>query len=66
MENELILEKLNLIEKYIVGLKEILNVEVLLDYTGFAKSHIYKMVHKSQIPYSKPGGKVLFFERTKK
>lgn len=65
MENELILEKLNRIEKYIVGLKEILNVEELSDYTGFTKSHIYKLVHKSQIPYSKPGGKVLFFERKK-
>lgn len=65
MENELIIQKLNRIEKYIFGLKEILNVEELSEYTGFAKSYIYKMVHKSQIPYSKPGGKVLFFEKKK-
>jgi prophage regulatory protein len=65
MENELILQKLIRIEKFIFGLKEILNVEELSDYTGFTKSYIYKMVHKSQIPYSKPGGKILFFERKK-
>lgn len=65
MENEIIIQKLNRIERFIFGLKEILNVEELSDYTGFTKSYIYKLVHTSQIPYSKPGGKVLFFERKK-
>ncbi|KFE98241.1 excisionase [Chryseobacterium formosense] len=65
MENETIIQKLNRIERFIFGLKEILNVEELSDYTGFTKSYIYKLVHTSQIPSSKPGGKVLFFERKK-
>lgn len=65
MENDIIIQKLNRIEKFIFGLKEILNVEELSDYTGFTRSYIYKLVHTSQIPYSKPGGKVLFFERKK-
>lgn len=63
MENELILHKLDRIEKHIFGLKSILNVEELADYTGFKKSYIYKLVHQNLIPYSKPNGKVLFFER---
>lgn len=63
--NELILQKLTKIEQHIFGLKPILNVEELADYTGFRKSHIYKLVHKNLIPFSKPGGKVLFFERKK-
>ncbi len=65
MENEIILQKLNRIERYIFGLKEILNVEELSDYTGLSRSYIYKLVHKAQIPYSKPNGKILFFERKK-
>ncbi|UCS92508.1 helix-turn-helix domain-containing protein [Echinicola marina] len=65
MENELILSKLNRIEKFIFGLKDILNVEELCEYTGFKKSFIYKLVHEGKIPYSKPNGKVLFFERKK-
>ena len=63
--NEIILHKLNRIEKYIFGLKEILNVEELSDYTGFKKSYIYKLVHSNSIAFSKPNGKVLFFERKK-
>ncbi|UFH31551.1 excisionase family DNA-binding protein [Chryseobacterium sp. C-71] len=65
MENEIILNKLNRIEKHIFGLKAILNVEELSDYTGFKKSYIYKLVHSNSIPFSKPNGKVLFFERKK-
>ncbi|MCH7410909.1 helix-turn-helix domain-containing protein [Belliella sp. DSM 111904] len=65
MENELILNKLNRIEKFIFGLKNILNVEEFCEYTGFEKSFIYKLVHQGKIPYSKPNGKVLFFERKK-
>ncbi|MBL7878298.1 MAG: helix-turn-helix domain-containing protein [Chryseobacterium gambrini] len=65
MDNKFIIQKLDRIEKYIFGLKDILNVEELSDYTGFSKSSIYKLVHKSQIPYSKPNGKLLFFDRKK-
>lgn len=65
MENDIILQKLNRIEKYIFGLKEILNTEELSEYTGFKKSYIYKLVHSNNIPFSKPNGKLLFFERKK-
>ncbi|MGO1242624.1 AlpA family transcriptional regulator [Sphingobacterium sp. JB170] len=65
MENEMILIKLNRIEKYMVALKPILNVEELADYTGFKKSYVYKLVHENLIPFSKPNGKVLFFDRKK-
>lgn len=65
MEKEIILRKLNQIEKYIFGLKPILNVEELSDYTGFKKSYIYKLVHSNLIPFSKPNGKLFFFDRQK-
>ena len=65
MENDLILHKLNRIETFMASLKDILNVEELAEYTGFKKSYIYKLVHESKIPYSKPNGKTLFFDRKK-
>ncbi|WP_333853078.1 helix-turn-helix transcriptional regulator, partial [Epilithonimonas sp.] len=37
----------------------------LSKYTGFKCSYIYKLAHRRLIPYSKPSGKMLFFERVK-
>lgn len=65
MEKDIMLNKLERIEKCIVGTKNILNVEELVAYTGFKKSYVYKLVHKKIIPYSKPNGKMLFFDRSK-
>jgi len=65
MENHLILEKLNRLEKLIVdSSKEILNVEDLINYTGYKRSYIYKLVHNNTLPFSKPNGKTLFFEKS--
>ena len=55
-KNEIIIQKLNRIEKYIFGIKKILYVEELSDYTGFKKSYIYNLVHGNLIPFSKPNG----------
>lgn len=65
MENQLIIEKLNRLERLIVdSTKEILNVEDLINYTGYKRSYIYKLVHNNILPYSKPNGKTLFFEKS--
>ncbi|MFG0592211.1 helix-turn-helix transcriptional regulator [Myroides odoratimimus] len=62
---KLILEKLDYLEQLIISNnKEILSVEELEKYTGFKKSYIYHLVHYSKIPYSKPNGKYLFFEKS--
>ena len=65
MENEVLLEKLENIEQYLLGLKTVFNVKALSKYTGFKCSYIYKLAHRRLIPYSKPSGKMLFFERVK-
>ncbi|MDM1463886.1 helix-turn-helix transcriptional regulator [Myroides odoratimimus] len=62
---KLILEKLDYLEQLIISNnKEILSVEELEKYTGFKKSYIYHLVHFSKIPYSKPNGKYLFFQKS--
>lgn len=64
MENNLIIQKLNQLEKLIIGSnKSILTVEELVAYTGYSRSYIYKLVHKNILPYSKPAG-ALFFEKS--
>ena len=62
---KLILKKLDYLEQLIIANhKEILSVEELEKYTGFKKSYIYHLVHYSKIPYSKPNGKYLFFQKS--
>ncbi len=62
---KLILEKLDYLEQLISSNnKKILSVEELEKYTGFKKSYIYHLVHYNRIPYSKPNGKYLFFEKS--
>ena len=64
--NEVIIEKLNKLETLLVSsVKQILTVEDLINYTGFSRSYIYKLVHMNILPYSKPNGKHLFFDREK-
>lgn len=64
METNLILERLERIEAILSKTaKTIFTVDDLIDYTGFKRSYIYKLVHLNEIPYSKPQGKILFFDR---
>jgi len=42
--------------------KKILTLEEVCKYTGFSKSHIYKLTSKRQIPCYSPGNKCLFFK----
>ena len=65
MELEIILEKLDRIEQYLIQSKEVLTAKELAEYTGFKISYIYKLVHLKHIPFSKPHGKNLFFDRMK-
>ncbi len=63
--NRLILlqEQLNRIESLLVGQKAVFNIEELASYTGLQISYIYQLTHSKSIPYSKPRGGKLFFEK---
>lgn len=65
MENNAIIQKLNQLEKLIIGTtKQIFTVDDVVNYTGFSKSYVYKMVHKNILPYSKVNNRTLFFEKS--
>ncbi|MEK6495446.1 helix-turn-helix domain-containing protein [Myroides odoratimimus] len=63
---KMILQRLDYLEELIVNQpnKQIMSVDDLVKYTGFKKSSIYHLVHYNKIPYSKPNGKYLFFDKT--
>ena len=43
--------------------KPFLTVEELASYLGVKTSYVYKMTHNREIPYYKPGGKMVYFNR---
>jgi prophage regulatory protein len=53
------------IEKLLLAQKRTLNVEELSAFTGFSKSHIYKLTSAKRIPHNCPSGKLIIFDRIK-
>ena len=65
MDNLLILERLDRLEKLLIGHKEVLTFDEACDYTGISRRYLYKLTSSGKIPHSKPNGKMLFFEKKK-
>lgn len=51
------------LEKLLLAKKNVLNIRELSDYTGYSISYIYKLTSRNAIPYFKPSGKAVFFDR---
>lgn len=65
MNNLLILERLDRLERLMIANKEVLTFEETCEYTGISRSYLYKLTSSGNIPHSKPNGKMIFFERKK-
>lgn len=65
MDNLKIAEKLDRIERLIIANKKVLTFDEACDYTGISRSYLYKLTSSGVIPYSKPNGKVIFFDKEK-
>ena len=65
MDNFLILERLDRLERLLTAHKEVLTFEETCDYTGISRSYLYKLTSAGNIPHSKPNGKLIFFEKKK-
>ena len=65
MDNILILERLDRLERLLTAHKEVLTFEETCDYTGISRSYLYKLTSSGNIPHSKPNGKLIFFEKKK-
>lgn len=56
-------ERIGKLENLCFAAKEVLNLEEAASFLGIARSTLYKMTHLGQIPYFKPSGKLIFFEK---
>ena len=65
MDNLIILERLDRIERLLFSNKEVLTFEEACEYTGISRSYLYKLTASNTIPHSKPNGKMIFFEKKK-
>jgi len=56
--------RLEAIERYsLLAAKTVLTLNDVALLTGLSKSHLYKMTCQKQIPYYRPNGKQIYFER---
>lgn len=46
-------------------IKNVLTFDEAVEYTGYSRSYLYKLTYAGIIPYSKPNGKSIFFDRQK-
>ncbi|MBP0902655.1 helix-turn-helix domain-containing protein [Mariniflexile gromovii] len=65
MDTILILDRLDRLEKLLIGNKEVLTFDEASDYTGISRSYLYKLTASGKIPHSKPNGKMVFFDKTR-
>lgn len=43
--------------------KRVLSFEEGCEYLGYRKSYVYKLISSGVLPYSKPNGKRIYFDR---
>ena len=56
-------ERVNKLEDRCFSPKEVMKDEEAYAFLGIAKSTLYKMTHLNQLPFFKPAGKLIFFEK---
>ena len=61
---EMVLMKLERIERYsLLAAKNVLTIDDAALLTGMSKSHLYKLTCSRQIPFYRPNGKLVYFDR---
>ena len=61
---EAILKQLADIRSYsLLAAKNVLSIDDVALLTGLSKSYVYKLTCRKEIPYYKPNGKLIYFDR---
>ena len=47
----------------LLAAKNVLDIDDVVLLTGLSKSYVYKLTCKKEIPYYKPNGKLIYFDR---
>ena len=56
-------QRVTSLENLCYSAKEVLNLEEASLFLGISRSMIYKMTHSGELPFYKPAGKLIFFEK---
>ncbi len=57
-------KRVNTLENLCFAAKEVLNLEEASTFLGIKRSTLYKMTSLNQIPFYKPSGKLIFFDKS--
>ena len=60
---EALIARFEEVERQLYILKEVFNVEEAAKYLNISTGHLYRLTSTHEIPFSKPNGKHIFFER---
>lgn len=56
--------RISLLENVMYEAKQILTLEEAAAFIGVSRSQLYKLTHLHVIPYYKPSGKLVYFEKS--
>lgn len=63
METIEIEKRLESIEKMLLSQKNVLTFDEAAGFIGISKSHLYKLTMVNALPFYRPRGKMIYFER---
>ena len=55
--------RIEVLENLLNVAKEVLTLEEAALFMGISKSSLYKMTHKHELPFYRPNGKLIYFEK---
>ena len=55
--------RIEMLENILNAAKEVLTLEEAAAYLGISKSTLYKLTHQHEIPFYRPNGKLIYFEK---
>ena len=61
--NDLLSQELQEIKDLLLSKKRVFTLDEVCKYTGYKKSYIYQLTSNNKVPYSRPSGGAIFFDR---
>ena len=59
-----LIQRIIVLENVLCSGKEVLTLEEAALFMGISRSTLYKMTHSSAIPFYRPNGKLIYFEKS--
>lgn len=59
-----LIQRITVLENVILAAKEVLTLEEAAIFMGVSRSTLYKMTHNNVIPFYRPNGKLIYFEKS--